>query len=126
MKAVGRGISAPPGLRSFSFRLGSGHCQEAPLPQQSGDGGSSSSTRSTSSIQFTTAAVDPQRWQFALMQPAPGHMAALCVERGGSQHNEHQGEQQQITRLMNFEADLFGSSQGRALEPRLLAEGLYP
>ena len=117
MKAVGRGISAAPGLRSFGFRLVDGYRQE-PLPPQSleGSGGGGSS------IQFTTAAVDPRRWQFALMQPAPGHMAALCVERGEQQ----QDEQQQFIRLMNFEADLFGSSQGRPLEPQLLAEGLYP
>jgi hypothetical protein len=131
VKAVGRGISAAPGLRSFGFRLAAGHCQDAPLPQQSLAGtsstSSSGSTSSTgSSIQFTTAAVDPRRWQFALMQPAPGHMAALCVERGGDYLAEKQGQQEQIIRLMNFEADLFGSSQGRPLELQLLAEGLYP
>ena len=124
MKAVGRGISAAPGLRSFGFRLVDGYRQE-PLPPQSlegSSGGGGGSGGGGSSIQFTTAAVDPRRWQFALMQPAPGHMAALCVERGEQQ----QDEQQQFIRLMNFEADLFGSSQGRPLEPQLLAEGLYP
>lgn len=168
VKALGRGISAPPGLRSFSFSVGGGslqtgggtadgtaggatsgeqqhRCAEngaaalgtAPSKQQdssNGPPGSAAAAAATAdaAINFRTKAADARRWQFALMQPAPGHMAALCVELGGasecsSSASSSNGGEQQRLRVLNFEthpATLLRAC-GRPAELLLLAQGLH-
>ena len=204
VKALGRGISAPPGLRSFSFRVGGqqaaaaeallwqqaaaggapalrqqgceqpeGHRSAQPAapaaaaaalaeldePQQSNGSGTSAgaSTSSSSSsssswdgsevggIQFSTAASDSCGWHFALLQPAPGHVAALCVEDssddccssdddcgssgGGSNGGSgQQGVSSLLLRSFTVQpAALLGSSglAASAADPHLLAQGTY-
>lgn len=161
MKALGRGISAPPGLRSFTFRVvqqqqqqflnskqganGAGQPQQEadqeqrqpnvppPLPQQLlvwANGGwrsSSDSNTSSSSVDFTTAAPDLRCWQFALLQPAPGLMSALCIERPDRANiiNGQGGEQQtEGLRLLCYEAAPWGD-EARPIDPQLLAFGQY-
>ena len=71
VKALGKGISAPPGLRGFSFTLA------AP--------GAAVSAADGAAIRFASAAGgDPSCWQFALLQPTAEHVAALCVAQKSS------------------------------------------
>lgn len=190
MKALGRGISAPPGLRSFSFRvgpppaaaMGSGEqqqggkqpagaaaladgCrqdaegqeqrqpnvsvppqtpqqqQEAPQQAQilpllvrasNGEWRSSGSTSSSGSVDFSTAAPEPRRWAFALLQPAPGLVSALCIEHDASASASSNGscgsageQAAEGLRLLCFEAEP-GSDEGQLVCPQLLAVGKYP
>lgn len=66
VKAVGRGISAAPGLKGFSFSL---HPSNSHGPRQS--------------IAFSTVdQADAGKWDFALMQPTAEHLGAVCCGRG--------------------------------------------
>ena len=202
VKALGRGISAPPGLRSFSFRVqaaaGAGAQpqaagQEPPPPQlqqeqqqqqrhkhhhrawlekapeqqqhqaghasahapqpayaqalpgsalgggapqagshtssiteahQSSSSGSStwsgsseSSAHAVASIQFSSAVPERRSWQFMLLQPSAGHVAALCVE----QAREHAGRP---LRLSCFEAGGLADDY-RAISVQPLGQGSF-
>ncbi len=204
MKALGRGISAPPGLRSFTFRVGEGQtaaaeavsqqqqqqqqadhgglyaqhyqsCEpsegdrdappaepavaaaaaalvelDAPQDVESSEsssmGGSRGSSRGSTScsskaggIQFSTVASDSRRWCFALLQPAPCHVAALCVEDASADccsspedcsadSGSCEGDGHGSLRLRSFTvqpAALLGSSSWatNAADPCLLAQG---
>jgi hypothetical protein len=129
VKAVGRGISAPPGLSSFSFRIGGegegkedsrGSCIGSDAGSSDPEISSSSgSTSSRGSILFESSVGERQGWEFMLMRPTQQHMAALCLERphvgGGSGHVK--------TRVRAFEAALFSAD---AVETRavFIATGL--
>lgn len=63
VKAVGRGISAAPGLKGFSFSV----------EEEERDGGGK--------IQFSSACPDRIQWDFALLGPSDRHIAALCVQK---------------------------------------------
>lgn len=156
MKALGRGISAPPGLRSFSFRVG---CVVPPQQQEqlqpnvqqlevrappvwysssSGSGGSSSGSSINGSVcgsgsvdlQLHAPAPEAQRWMFALLQPAPGLMSALCVERRdactAAPAAGAPGQPLGATglRLLSFEA-MPWSGEERATETPVLAVGQF-
>ncbi|EFN55799.1 hypothetical protein CHLNCDRAFT_145278 [Chlorella variabilis] len=158
VKALGRGISAPPGLRSFSFRLsgfpqyrqqqqqqqqwqspnapgGTGSCLppvQSSTRHSTADGSSSdSSDGSGSRIEFHTLAPDMRHWEFALLQPAPDHMAAVCVQRhpsntrGSRMRGEH--EPLQPLCLLHFDATaVLEGGDGSLLEPQILAQGSFP
>ena len=180
MKALGRGISAPPGLRSFSFRVqangngngasGSGNGngvsasgqwlatqaeavavaaaaaaawegQEQRAPARLvvqppllwyGNGSSSSSGSGSlgslvsASLDFVPTAQESRRWQFALLQPAPGLVSALCVERRlpAAGHCERGGEDEGM-RLLSFEAAGPWGGQERPADTLVLAVGQY-
>ena len=117
MKALGRGIGAPPGLRSFAFRL---PLQNQQLQQQ------------PRCIELQTTAPDRRHWQFALLTPAPGHVAAVCVESRPASDGGSDGQQQELgdeLRLLSFDAAecLLGSGAGeQRLEAAMLAQGRYP
>jgi len=63
VKAVGRGIAAPPGLKGFSFSL-----------QHDGDSESPE-------IRFCSIARETSEWGFALLAPTERHIAAVSWER---------------------------------------------
>jgi len=70
VKAIGRGIGAPPGLSSFGFDLG---------PHVSDD------------IVFLPGDNEPGRhdaWSFRLLEPVDGSLAALCLKRPGRRRGE--------------------------------------
>ena len=58
VKALGRGISAAPGLHSFSFNVAN-----------------------NGTIFFKDSVDRLSSWEFALLQPREKHLAALCVQR---------------------------------------------
>jgi 4'-phosphopantetheinyl transferase len=64
VKAVGRGISAAPGLKSFSFSVEEG--------EDGGGGGK---------IRFSSVYPERIQWEFALLRPSDRHIAALCVQK---------------------------------------------
>ncbi|PRW56999.1 L-aminoadipate-semialdehyde dehydrogenase-phosphopantetheinyl transferase isoform X2 [Chlorella sorokiniana] len=219
VKALGRGISAPPGLRSFSFRVqanghnSNGHncdglngssggsspaasssssssssldgdCQaggcagspqqEAPqqaavqqappaaawegqeqrqpnVPQHlvvqapvlwyslssgggngngsslGSNGGSISSMSSlvSASLDFLPTAQESRRWQFALLQPAPGLVSALCVERRLLAAGHCGQHEQEGMRLLSFEAAGPWGGLEQPLSTQVLAVGQY-
>ncbi|KAI3437852.1 hypothetical protein D9Q98_000298 [Chlorella vulgaris] len=151
VKALGRGISAPPGLRSFSFRVGRDGPQKHGANASTGDDSSSSNSNndssidssssngssssnnnsinsstsngsSRSSIEFHMAAPDARCWEFVLLEPAPGHVASLCVERRGNdgfQKNE-------ALQVHHFEAALLDGGMERTFQPSILAQSACP
>lgn len=67
VKAVGRGISAPPGLKGFSFHLPPSVALAAP-----------------SIVEFSAQHPledQAKTWEFALIHPSESHVAAVCCER---------------------------------------------
>jgi hypothetical protein len=68
------------------------------------------------------AAPDPRCWEFVLLEPAPGHVASLCVERRGNdgfQKNE-------ALQVHHFEAALLDGGMERTFQPRILAQSACP
>lgn len=208
VKALGRGISAPPGLRSFGFRVqANGHSQNGGSPggsfpassssggssldgdspdaccasgqQQAGQaqqaqqaaawvgqeqrqpnvpqhlvvqapllwyslssgggngngngssvgsaGGSIGSMSSlvSASLDFLPSSQESRRWQFALLQPAPGLVSALCVERRLLAAGHCGQQEQEGVRLLSFEAAGPWGGQEQPLETAVLAVGQY-
>lgn len=75
VKATGRGISAPPGLKASTFEL----LLRSPggkrnLPEVA--------AAAPFDIRFQAAQADVQRWEALLMEVSGGHSAALVVEAG--------------------------------------------
>ena len=95
VKAVGRGIGAPPGLKSFSFSF-------------------LDSSSTSKGIRFEASQSEPQAsWQFHLMQPTDSHIAAVCHQsssKGGMQphapHQTHHHEQEGY--MYMFKTSTFG------------------
>lgn len=99
VKAVGRGINAPPGLQGFSYTMS----------PQSGN--------QPDVIHFCTD-VDKEalEWEFALLQPTETHVAAICCQKNDAS----------VLQVRAFEADT--SYSERALQPcptLLVAQGSY-
>lgn len=114
MKALGRGISAPPGLRSFAFEMGpSMGSMHPPLPGThlpSMHGGSSAAS---ASIAFSSAVPELRRWHFALLRATDDHVAALCLERAAGDGPLH---------LTAFQADPF-AEDAQPVEASIVAHG---
>ena len=105
VKAIGKGIGAPPGLRGFSFLLNkSVSTLEFEQQVDSRSHGSEESTQS--------------QWEFALMQPVEGHLAAVCCENTEDRINEDC--ELQIT---SFYAETDSTTGVEMMEPRILATG---
>lgn len=94
VKAVGRGIAASPGLRGFSFQLEEG----------------------AKRVEFDSA-TDVGGWEFALMQPVEGHLAALCYER------QPDIDMKESLRITSFMADAGSNEAAVRCSPEILAVG---
>ena len=84
VKAICRGIGAPPGLSSFGFDLGA--------------------TISSDEIRFCPGDNEPGRhdaWSFRLLEPVDGSLAALCLKRPGRRRGE---EKEPIVASQRFSA----------------------
>ena len=94
IKACGKGLSMP--LDRFSFHLGKDWLEkDRPL-----------------GISFDTSLDDvPEQWQFALMEPLPGHPAALAVKRPpNSCHRIFTGKAVPLRSRVPFPCQIVGSS----------------
>ena len=76
VKAVGRGISAAPGLKGFSFSF-----SEPPREGTLTLSFHQNSSRSTNNGDGGDGDDDHYGWEFALMQPTEGHLAAVCCQK---------------------------------------------
>jgi 4'-phosphopantetheinyl transferase len=110
VKAIGRGIGAPPGLRGFSFILNEASSE---LLFDANIGKHHPEVQNSSNA-----------WKFALMQPVEGHLAAVCCE-----HIVAEGENSDDTlgselRITSFLAETDSSTGGELMTPRILATGI--
>lgn len=104
VKALGRGISAPPGLASFSFLVD-------PIP--------AAGAPQESTISFMSAVDDEKRWQFLLIEPTWQHIAALSVE-------QQAGGPRSGVQLTSFEGHLIRDGPlGVISEPKIIAMGNF-
>lgn len=100
LKALGTGIEGPAALRRFGFGLG---------PGPSNGSGPLRITMEDSATKEAT-----QRWSFWLMQPEPGMLAGVCLERAADLAHAAPAI---------FRAGKAGAREGPILVP-LLAHGL--
>ena len=104
VKAVGKGISAPPGLRGFSFQL----------------------EEDARKVVFNSAH-EVGKWEFALLQPVEGHLAALCCERGKKEEEVMKANGSTINdgsvRITSFMTDAATDSPAVCCSPEILALG---
>jgi 4'-phosphopantetheinyl transferase len=113
VKAIGKGIGAPPGLRGFSFLLNEASSE---LVFES----SQNELSHFSEIDTTNSSSDETTWQFALMQPVEGHLAAVCSERNLENGKDNVGSELRIT---SFLADTDGTIGAEVMVPRIIATG---
>ena len=81
----------------------------------------------SASLDFLPTVQESRRWQFALLQPAPGLVSALCVERRllAAGHCELPEQQQEGMRLVCFEAAGPWGGLEQPLDTQVLAVGQY-
>ncbi|KAG7668045.1 putative 4'-phosphopantetheinyl transferase [Nannochloris sp. 'desiccata'] len=108
VKAIGKGIGAPPGLRGFSFLLNEPSC-ELLFDQNMGH-------------HLETNNTGEARWQFALMQPVDGHLAAICCEKYG-QGGDGDIDAGSELRITSFLAETDSATGSELMMPRILATG---
>lgn len=98
VKALGRGINAPPGLQGFSFAV---------TPQLG---------NRLDVIHFCTdESKEALGWEFALLQPTDMHVAAVCCERSDASK----------LRIVAFEGDTRDQGALQPGSPKLLGSGWY-
>lgn len=116
VKAVGCGISASPGLHSFTFDLGAGGGSQ---PQPGHDGTPVLPSPPGIALAFEAGHGDRRPWQFWLVQPQSALVAAVCV-RGD--------EVGTPTRLRTFTLDaqdLLTPDAACGVDAAVLAAGAY-
>jgi 4'-phosphopantetheinyl transferase len=119
VKAIGKGIGAPPGLRGFSFLLNESSSElifDPKANRHSVEVGHIDSKTTTT-------------WKFALMQPVEGHLAAVCCE---NMNDDDGKENRDINidsdvdfglRITSFLAHTDSSTGAELIPPDILAVG---
>jgi 4'-phosphopantetheinyl transferase len=108
VKAIGKGIGAPPGLRGFSFSLNGPSC-ELLFDQKMGHHVETNDAREA-------------RWHFALMQPLDGYLAAVCCEKNGKDDDVDSNASSEL-RITSFLADTSSATGSDLMMPHTLATG---
>jgi len=108
VKAIGKGIGAPPGLRGFSFSLNEPTC-ELLFEQKVAHHVDSNDT------------CEP-RWHFALLQPVDGHLAAICCENSGKAGYVDINAASEL-RITSFLAETDSATGSDLITPRTIATG---
>ena len=133
VKALGTGLMAPPGTRSFAVRVLA--CTKTWHAAVNGtDRCSGSSTITFSSCTGTLPGDARRCWEALLLQPSPDHLAALCVERlpqpfGANGRSDdcdcsHRGStSSEQLQLLSFEAEPW--SAGRQLDVPVIGRGCF-
>lgn len=117
-------VQAPELWYSLSSGGINGSSNGGSLGSAGGSIGSMSSLVSAS-LDFLPSVQESRRWQFALLQPAPGLVSALCVERRLLAAGHCAQHEQEGMRLVSFEAAGPWGGVEQPLNTQVLAVGQY-